>query len=79
MLPVLTVSFEYTPLPAERVPPTLPEASGFTEWADPIVLWAFATVEPIPKATASDKAKIESRPKVLMFFLIGTSPNKSKA
>jgi hypothetical protein len=75
----LTVSFAYTPLPVERVPPTLPDASGFTEWAVPIVLWAFATVEPIVKTTTSDSAEIERRPNVPMFFLIALLPTNRQS
>jgi len=37
-LPVLTVSLACTPLPAESVPPTLPDASGCTELALPILV-----------------------------------------
>jgi hypothetical protein len=46
----------------------LPDASGCTEVADPIV-WAFATVEPIAMNTTSGTAEIESRPNVLVFVM----------
>jgi hypothetical protein len=52
------------------VPPTLPDASGFTERAVPIALWALATVEAIATATTSDSVEIQSRPNILVVFII---------
>ena len=48
----------------------LPDASGFTDWAVPILVWAFATVEPIAKTISSGSVEIQSRPNVLVFVLI---------
>lgn len=76
LLPVRIDSLAWTLLPADSVPPTLPEASGFTELAVPILVWAFATVEAIAKSTISGSAEMESRPNVLMFVLMALLPKK---
>ena len=44
------------------MPPTLPDASGVTELAVPILVWALASVE----VTASSSVQIQSRPNVLV-------------
>ena len=52
------------------------DASGFTDWAVPILVWAFATVEPIAKTTRSGTVEIQSRPNVLVFVLMPLLPKK---
>ena len=52
----------------------LPDASGFTELAVPILVWAFATVELIAKSNTSGSAEMQSRPNVLVLVLIALLP-----
>jgi len=66
-LPVLRVSFAWTTLPGESVPATLLDASGFTDWVVPILVWAFATVDAVAKSAT--RAEIQSRPYVLVIVV----------
>ena len=52
----------------------LPDASGFTELAVPILVWAFATVAVIAKSNTSGSAEMQSRPNVLVLVLIALLP-----
>jgi hypothetical protein len=51
----------------------LPDASGFTELAVPILVWAFAAVEPIARNTTSGSTEMQSRPNVPVLVLIALS------
>jgi hypothetical protein len=52
----------------------LPDASGFTELAVPILVWAFATVEVIAKSNTSCSAEMQGRPNALVLVLIALLP-----
>jgi hypothetical protein len=48
----------------------LPDASGCTDWTDPILASALAAVGAAAKSTASGSAEVQSRPNVLLMVVM---------
>jgi hypothetical protein len=52
----------------------LPDASGCTDWANPILAWALAAVGVTAKSTTSGSAESQNRPNVLAIAVIALLP-----
>ena len=48
----------------------LPDASGCTDWADPILAWALAAVGATAKSTTSGSVESQNRPNGLVIAVI---------